>query len=38
MDFLLSQSHGHSFQDLEGLEAYYITVTTERVCDCALDK
>jgi len=35
MDFLLSQSHGHSFQEVEGLETYY---STELVCDCALDK
>ena len=35
MDFLLSQSHGHSFQEVVGLEAYY---PTELVCDCALDK
>ena len=35
MDFLLRQSHGHSFQEVEGLEAYY---STELVCDCALDK
>ena len=35
MDFLLRQSHGHSFQEAEGLEAYY---STELVCDYALDK
>ena len=35
MDFLLNQSHGHSFQEVEGLEAYY---STELVCDCARDK
>ena len=35
MDFLLSQSHGHSFQEVERLEAYY---STELVCDCVLDK
>ena len=35
MDFSLRQWHGHSFQEGEGLEAYYCT---ELLCDCALDK
>lgn len=35
MDSLLRQSHGHGFQEVKGLEAYY---STELVCDCALNK
>ena len=35
MDFFLNQSHGHSFQEVESLEAYY---STELICDGALHK